>query len=215
MVDPSKLEPNADEMPGITTFWGWRDYHRRGRSAAYEQASEYFRDRAQEVADLVSGLLSGGLSEGAEEALAALAEEDAQDFCILIDLAEGVEIPGVNALEDDRLEALQMFLDHEPWHSLMVDVEISLCIAMLEDYGRTPEDVPWYRSHPEVVSVCAQMLDGVNQEQLNRFVGDVNFMADHDDIRLDEDVASVVRYSVSRAADRLGVKVPEFLGSTD
>ena len=80
--------------------------------------ADQFAARAAEVRSQVEFLLGGGLTEGAEAALGALAEEDMVDFCIMVDLAGGVTIGGLEPLDPQTQLHLSEFLDQEPWRSL-------------------------------------------------------------------------------------------------
>src|SRR5262244_2079597 len=96
---------------------------RESRTLAVEDRAlaEEFASRASDLRSQVSFLLSGGLTEGAIEALGALAEEDMVDFCILVDLAAGIPIGGIEPLDAETRLHLTEFLDEEPWRSLAVD----------------------------------------------------------------------------------------------
>jgi hypothetical protein len=102
----------------------WRD----ARTLATDDRAlaEEFAARAADVRSQVSFLLSGGLTEGAVAALAALAEEDMVDFCIMVDLASGVDISGVAPLDAETRVHLSEFLDEEPWRSLATDNDITI-----------------------------------------------------------------------------------------
>jgi len=169
--------------------------------------AEEFAARAAEVFSQVCFLLSGGLTEGASEALAALAEEDMVDFCILVDLAGGVAIAGVAPLDAQTRLHLSEFLDEEPWRSLSVDNDITIALAMIEDLLEQAGSAPWYRTSPQLPVTLANLMDRVDREQYVRFAGEL-------DARLERhrgdtpDGIAVVREIVSAGARRVGVHPP-------
>ena len=118
-------------------FWTWREFNRKMQAAKEEDEAqaEEFSTRAAEVREQLDFLLSAGLSEGAEEALNAMAEGDMTDFCIMVDLAEPIDIPDVEPLSEDVRKQLHNFLDGEPWHSLVVDNDITVTLASLDAIG--------------------------------------------------------------------------------
>lgn len=59
------------------------------------------------------------------------------DFCIMVDLAQAVAIPGVEPLGKDTVEHLREFLETEPWHSLLVDNDVTVAHTGV----RLPDDV--------------------------------------------------------------------------
>ena len=188
-------------------FWTWRELNRRVQAAKkddLERASE-FAERAQEVRDEVEFLLGAGLSEGAEQALNSLAEEDMTDFCIMVDLAEPIEIPNVVPLHKDTRKHLHNFLDNEPWHSLVIDNDITVALASLDDVGATSSNRPWYEQAPHLVELMARLLDQVNKEQLIRFVGEYNALAERDHLHLPGEVSNVFETLVHSASQRLGL----------
>src|SRR5262249_4572691 len=105
--------------------------------------AEEFATRAGEVRTQASFLLGGGVTDGAVEALGALAEEDMVDFCILVDLAAGMQIAGVAPLDAQTQRNLGEFLDREPWRSLAVDNDITIALAMIEDVLAGGAGTPW------------------------------------------------------------------------
>ena len=118
----------------ILRFFNWRlNVHDSHQVAGDAEVSDAFAQRAGEVRESVEFVLDNGLNEGAEEALGSLAEQDMGDFCIMVDLAQGVAIPEVEPLRKDTAEHLVEFLETEPWHSLLVDNDVTVAIAMLED----------------------------------------------------------------------------------
>jgi hypothetical protein len=188
-------------------FWTWREQNRRLQNAKEEDAkqAEAFAERAQEVREELNFLLSAGLSEGAEQSLNAMAEEDMNDFCIMVDLAEPVDIPGVQPLEEEIRKHLHNFLDSEPWHSLVIDNDITVALASLDAIGSQASNRPWYETAPHLVEVIARVLDQVNKEQLMRFVGEYNAIAERDHLHLPAELASLFEELVHGATQRLGM----------
>ena len=191
----------------ITPLLGWRDYlHVRPDKVRGD--SEYYLIRAQEVRDMVGTVLRGGLSEGAEQSLTDLAEEDSVDFCILVDLASGLDIPGVDHLDAEDASKLNQFLHQEPWRSLEVDTEIAVCLAMLRSYGESDEETIWYMGDPHLLKSISRAFDGVNREQLGRFVAEINALAARPNIRFDDELIALTLASADGAAHRLGIQAP-------
>lgn len=188
-------------------FFNWR-LNVHDQHAGDADISDDFGQRAAEVRESVEFLLSNGLNEGAEMALGTMAEEDMGDFCIMVDLAQGVAIPGVEPLDDDTAEHLGEFLETEPWHSLLVDNDVTVAIAMLEDVAVRADEGPWYRVCPNMARVMAAVLDEVNVEQMNRLVGEVNALRDRTGVQLPDDVLALVESLVHSNANRLGVRPP-------
>jgi hypothetical protein len=165
--------------------------------------ADEFATRATEVRSQVCFLLSGGLTEGAEEALAALAEEDMVDFCIMVDLAGGVAIGGLDPLDAQTRLHLTEFLDEEPWRSLSVDNDIIVALAMIEEILAEAE-VPWYRASPQLPVTLANLMDRVDREQYVRFAAEFEArLKRHPDHAWDAVV--LVREIVRAGARRLGV----------
>lgn len=195
----------------LLEFFKWRldalDQHQRSDD---RRLLESFAARAQEIAEGVSFLLQGGLSAGAEESLGAMAEQDMDDFCIMVDLAQGVALPGVPPLDKDTGEHLREFLDHEPWHSLLVDNDITVAIAMLEDIASRADEGPWYRVCPNMARVVAAVLDQANAEQMQRFAGEIAALGKRNELELPRDVATIVDNLIHSNAERLGIKPPVF-----
>ncbi len=191
-------------------FWTWRDLNRKLQAARSEDETqaEQFSERANEVREEVQFLLGAGLSEGAEQALNSLAEEDMTDFCILVDLAEPVDLPGVTALPEDTRRHLHQFLDQEPWHSLVIDNDITVALALLDSVGATNTNRPWYEYAPHLVELVARLMDQVNKEQLLRFVGEYNALAERDNLHLPQELPQVFESLVHGAANRLGMQMP-------
>lgn len=145
--------------------------------------AEEFAARAEEVGSQVIFLLSAGLTEGAAAALGALAEEDMVDFCIMVDLAEGTLIGNVTPLDAQTRLHLQEFLDQEPWHSLLIDNDITVALAMIEDILARSEQAPWYEVSPQFPVTLANLMDRVNREQYLRFAGELEArLQQHPDI---------------------------------
>ena len=192
-------------------FWTWREFNRRMQTAREDDAAqaEEFATRAAEVREEVTFLLSAGLSEGAEEALNALAEGDMNDFCILVDLAEPIDIPDVEPLDEEVRKQLHNFLDGEPWHSLVIDNDITVTLASLDAIGANPTNRPWYEQAPHLVELMARLLDQVNKEQLMRLVGEYNALAERDHLHLPTELATVFESLVHNACQRLGLPMQE------
>ena len=193
----------------LLRFSNWRlNVHDRHGADADTAISDAFAQRADEVRESVEFVLSNGLNEGAETALGTLAEEDMGDFCIMVDLAQGITIPGVEPLGKDTAEHLCEFLETEPWHSLLVDNDVTVTIAMLEDVAVRADEGPWYRICPNMVRVMAAVLDEVNEEQMRRLVGEIEALHVRTGVRLPADVLALVENLVHSNAARLGVRPP-------
>ncbi len=192
-------------------FWTWREFNRKMHAAREtdEAQAEEFAQRAEEVSEQVNFLLGAGLSEGAEEALNALAEGDMTDFCIMVDLAEPVDIPGVAPLAEDIRKQLHNFLDAEPWHSLVIDNDITVTLASLDAIGANATNRPWYEQSPHLIEHMARLLDAVNKEQLIRLVGEYNALAERDHLHLPTELGSVFESLVHNACQRLGMPKQE------
>jgi hypothetical protein len=134
--------------------------------------ADEFAARAEEIRSQVDFLLGGGLTDGASEALGSLAEEDMVDFCIMVDLAGGVEIGGVAPLDAQTRLHLAEFLDEEPWRSLSVDNDITIALAMIEEILVGSDQEPWYRTSPQLPVTVANLMDRVDREQYLRFAGE-------------------------------------------
>ena len=194
----------------LLRFLNWRldllDRHQREVDAAL---SEEFSQRAGEVREQLVFLLENGLTEGAEASLAAVAEQDMGDFCIMVDLAQGVAIPQVDPLDRGIVEPLQEFLNHEPWHSLQVDNDVTVAIAMLEDVAARADEGPWYRVCPNMVRVVARVLDQVNKEQMQRFAGEIEAIHKRSGLQHPADVKALVQNLLQSNSIRLGIRPPE------
>ena len=205
----------SEEMPSanhLIRFWNWRDLTHQ-QVAHDDDDAAAFTERAEELRAEVEFLLSGGLSEGAEEALGALAEQDMSDFCIMVDLSQEMDLPGVTPLANTTRKHLEQFFDHEPWHSLMVDTDLTVALAMYEDLAMREDNLPWYEVSPNLVRITARVLDQANAEHLQRFAGELEALHDHSKLELPPAVAELARYLVDSAAHRLGIEPPS-IGTT-
>ncbi len=190
-------------------FFNWRLNVRDSHQVAEDAAlSDAFSQRAVEVRESIEFLLDNGLNEGAEAALGSLAEQDMGDFCIMVDLAQRVAIPEVEPLRKVTAEHLEEFLETEPWHSLLVDNDVTVAIAMLEDVAVRVDEGPWYRVCPNMARVVADVLDKVNAEQMQRFVGEIEALKSRTGVRLPDDVLDLVTNLVTSNAERLGMRPP-------
>jgi hypothetical protein len=149
----------------------WRES--RALATDARALAEAFATRAAEVRSQVHFLLGGGLTEGAIAALAALAEEDMVDFCIMVDLASGVAIDGVPPLDAETQLHLAEFIAQEPWRSLAVDNDITIALAMIEDILIKATPAPWYRVSPQLPVTLANLMDRVDREQYLRFAAEL------------------------------------------
>jgi hypothetical protein len=185
----------------------WRES--RVLSVEDDALAEAFAVRAADVRGQVCFLLGGGLTEGADEALAALAEQDMVDFCIMVDLAAGMAIPGVEPLDAQTALHLNEFLDEEPWHSLQIDNDITIALATVEDMILQSKDAPWYRIAPQFPVALANLMDRVNREQYLRFAGELEArLQRHPDHQSDGLV--IVRQIMHSGAQRVGAPPPQF-----
>lgn len=200
----SEQIPSANHL---IRFWTWRDLTHQ-QVAHDEDDAAAFTERAGELRDEVEFLLSRGLSEGAEEALGALAEQDMSDFCIMVDLSQEMDLPGITPLANATRKHLEQFLDHEPWHSLMVDTDLTVALAMYENLAMREDNLPWYDVSPNLVRITARVLDQANVEHLRRFAGELQALHDHSAFELPQAVAELARYLVDSAAQRLGIEPP-------
>lgn len=191
----------------ITPLLGWRDYLHTHVDRVRGDA-DYYLLRAGEIRDIVHDVLGAGLSEGAVQALTDLAEEDSVDFSIMVDLGAGVHIPGVAALEESKAAKLRQFLEQEPWRSLAVDTEIAVCLAMLRGYGESEEETIWHMGDPHLLKSISRAFDGVNSEQLGRFVSEINALHTQPNIQFDAELKALALASVENAAHRLGIQTP-------
>ena len=192
-------------------FWTWRDNLHQRLAATHEEDAAHraaFVARVAELAEEVDFLVRNGLNEGAVEALGTLAEQDMADFCIMVDLAAEVAIEGVAPLKAETAKHLAEFLDNEPWHSLMVDNDLTVALGMVEAVAAADAGVPWYETSPNLVRVTAGVLDQANAEQVQRFVGELNALSEATGARIPADAAQILNYIVSNAALRLGIQPP-------
>ena len=188
---------------------------RESRALAVDEdaaLAEEFTTRAVDVREQVAFLLGSGLTEGASEALTALAEEDMVDFCIMVDLAAGVPIDGVEPLDETTRLHLEEFLDQEPWHSLAIDNDITVAIGTIEDLlVRADATTPWYRISPQLPVTLANLMDRVNREQYLRFAGELDArLANHVDAT---NVLRVLQEIVVAGARRVGARPPARIGA--
>ena len=198
---------------GYQDFRNWRDFYRRLHIESdqdRQQAGE-FVDRAIEVREQAVFLLANGLSEGAAEALSAVAEGDMADFCILVDLAEGVPIPDVEPLDHDARQHLSEFLDDEPWHSLAVDTDIPVILAMLEAVLEESPARRWFEVAPNLVPVMSDALSRASNEQIGRFAADLQGLQQRASQTLPTDVAELTTFVVTEAAERVGIQPPSIV----
>ena len=165
--------------------------------------ADEFSTRADDVRSQVVFLLGGGLTEGASDALATLAEEDMVDFCIMVDLAGGVEIDGVTPLDATTRLHLTEFLEQEPWRSLAVDNDITVALAMIEETLGTADATPWHRTSPHLPVTLANLMDRVDREQYLRFVGELQPRL-HAHRQQAPAATAVVREIVNAGARRVG-----------
>lgn len=200
-----------DPSSAITGFRAWRDFYRRlhVESESDREQAAAFAERAAEVRDEIEALLRNGLNDGAKDALGTLAEEDMNDFCIMVDLSEGVEIPDVGPLDEERRLHLKEFLDDEPWHSLAVDTDMAVAFAMLEQVASDPEARPWHQICPNLVWVMSDLLARASTEQVARFAGEVHALSARIGRPLPREVLDITRYVVENNAQRLGMRTPE------
>ena len=131
------------------------------------------------------------------------------DFCIMVDLAADVAIDDVAPLEPETRLHLAEFLDNEPWHSLMVDTDLTVALAMIEDLAAGGDTRPWYEVSPDLVRVTARVLDQANAEQIRRFAGELNALHEASGTSVPADAAEIIGYIVENAANRLGLRPPE------
>ena len=201
------LQRDAEDVhmtPSINSLLGWKDYlHIRGDKVRGD--SDYFCARAQELRELLSDLLSAGLSEGAEAALTDLCEGDVVDFCITQDLAAQVDIPDVVELPESQAAALSLFLEHEPWHSLVVDTHINVCLAMLRAYGEDESATMWHMGDPHILRTLSDTFERVDREQLGRLAAEINSLAGRVDMHFDQELKALVVACGERACQRLRV----------
>ena len=167
--------------------------------------AEAFSRRASEVHGQVSFLLSGGLTEGAVAALSALAEEDMVDFCIMVDLANGMDLTGGEARNAQTQLHLSEFLDQEPWRSLSVDNDITVTLAMIEDVLAHAQEAPWYRTSPQLPVTLANLMDRVNREQYARFENELETRLQRYPAAAVDSIA-VIREIVRTGARRVGAQ---------
>lgn len=164
-----------------------------------------FAERAEEVRAQLEFLTGGGLQEGTEEALSSMAEQDMTDFCLMVDLAEGVAIQGVQPLSPGTRETVRQFLQHEPWHTLAVDNDVTVLIAMVEEVMLRGDDAIRGGDLPHV---AADVLDRVNEEQFGRFLGEIETLHETG-ATLPDAAAERLDFLTHRTAERLGLEPPK------
>ncbi len=191
-------------------FWRWRDLHRQMAQAQKEDAvlAEQFDERAAELAEQVQFLAGAGLTDGATAALASLAEQDMADFCILVDLADAGFADRWPGLSAQAREALAAFLAEEPWCSLIVDHDITIALALLDEVCGLHTDRPWYDYAPGLAAITGRALAAAHADQLARFVGEYNALAKRDDLHVPDDFAGILQTQIGAAAHRLGQPSP-------
>jgi len=185
---------------------------RESRALALEDQAlaEAFSLRAAEVHAQVTFLLSQGFSEGANESLAALAEGDMVDFCVMVDLVGAVKIPDVAPLDESTRRHLEEFLDQEPWHSLAVDNDITVTLATIEDLlERMTNGEPWYHVSPLLPATLASLMDRVDREQFIRFAGELTNRQLQ--VRNAAEQLGFLNEIITAGAHRVGVRPPEWL----
>jgi hypothetical protein len=186
---------------------------RESRALALEDQTlaEAFSSRAAEVHAQVKFLLSQGFSEGANESLAALAEGDMVDFCVMVDLAGAVDIPGVAPLDESTRLHLEEFLDQEPWHSLAIDNDITIALATIEDLlERMANGEPWYHVSPQLPVTLATLMD---REQFMRFAGELTGRQQH--VRNSAERLRFLNEIIIAGAHRVGVRPPAWLQAAE
>ena len=210
------MSETGDPSRKLVRFWTWRDgLHQRLAATHDEDAAhhEAFVARARELRDEIEFLARNGLNEGAEVALGTLAEQDMADFCIMVDLAADVSIDDVVSLDPETRLHLAEFLDNEPWHSLMVDTDMTVALAMIEDVAAGTEGPAsgraWYEVSPNLMRVTARVLDQANAEQVRRFAGELNALHEASGNSVPRDAAEIIGYIVEQAAARVGLRPPE------
>ena len=185
---------------------------RESRALALEDQAlaEAFSSRAAEIHAQVTFLLSQGFSEGANESLAAMAEGDMVDFCVMVDLVGAVDIPDVAPLDESTRRHLEAFLDQEPWHSLAVDNDITITLATIEDLlERMATDEPWYHVSPQLPATLANLMDRVDREQFMRFAGELTNRQQH--VRNAAERLGFLNEIIIAGAHRVGVRPPAWL----
>lgn len=195
----------------IARLLGWRDYLHLRRDKVRGDAEAYC-DRAQEIRELVAKTLSGGLTDAASYALGDLAEGDIVDFCVMVDLANGVEIPDVEPLDDDTREWLMQWRETEPWRALTVDTDINVCLAMLRAHGQEPDEIIWHMGDPHLLRTISQVFEQVDREQYARFVVEINVLVTSHKYNFDSELLALLNVASDNAAHRIGVE-PKPIGN--
>ncbi len=171
-----------------------------------EAIAAHFAERAAEVRREIEFLLTAGLTEGAEEALAAFAEGDMVDFSIMVDLASHVAIDGVEPLPGETRLHLEEFLDEEPWHSLAIDLDITVVLAMIEDV--LAHEGRWYETSPKLTLTLATLMDRVDREQFQRTEAEIQALINRHEVS-DATTIEIINSLVHVGAQRLGVRPHE------
>ncbi len=192
------------QTPG---FWLRRELTRQSHRVAVadDEIAAQFQSRAQELRVELIDLLAAGLSDGVCVALSALAEEDMVDFCIMVDLAEPVALNGVEPLPEHTRQLLAQFLDDEPWHSLSVDHDITVTLALLDSVGVQPAQAHWYLYAPGLFDLLGRTCARASKEQFMRLVGEYQALAERDQIRLSDDAQELFNGLINQTAHRHGL----------
>ena len=61
---------------------------------------------------------------------------------------------------------------------------------------------------PHLLKSISRAFDGVNKEQLGRFVAEINALHTHPQIHFDTELKALALASAESAATRLGIKTP-------
>ncbi len=189
----------------IIPLLGWRDFVHLRQDHVRGDADSYCT-RAAELRELVTRTLSGGLNEASEEILADIAGDDIVDFCILVDFANDVDIPDVDPLDEDTREWLSRWVENDPWRSLAIDTDISVCVAMLRAYGKNEQETIWHMSDPHLLRSISRVFDAVDREQYLHFVGEINALHEAAAVSFDSELIALTTASAERAAERLGIQ---------
>ncbi len=199
---------NGNRHPESRHYWRWRQLRdeMRTNSSSDQQLHREFCQQAQQVREQLCFLLNG--SSGSEDSLSALAEEDMTNFCVMVDLAQGIALDDVAPLPADIRNQVLRFLATEPWRSLAVDNEISVALALLDSLGIAPSDTPLGQQPPGLLNVVESVLQNVNTEQYNRFLQEYQRLTQRDQLGLPNELSSVFEAMVRQAADRLGIRPP-------
>ena len=91
---------------------------------------------------------------------------------------------------------------------MLVDNDITVAVAMLEDIAVRTNEGPWYRISPNMARVIAGVLDQANAEQLQRFVGELHALKQRTEVELPGEVSTIVDNLIHSNAERLGIRPP-------